>query len=168
MKSRRQVCLDWIITWSIVPTLVKYRNSTLLPSIEQKWKSWKQETILRVVCDRLSSHKYTKSHLNFCFTFCFQDSLQRLKVNTLNWPSFVVIPCVHKDVISKLKEISFKVIMPHGSSQTNNWIKSVINTKKYHVFAPMGRFQLEVIYLYFPPSSHLVYLCFCPVGLSLL
>ena len=26
----------------------------------------------------------------------------------------------------------------------------------------MGRFQLELIYLYFPPSSHLVYLCFCP------
>ena len=44
----------------------------------------------------------------------------------------------------------------------------LINTKKYHVFAPMGRFQLESIYLYFPPSSQLVYLCFCPVGLSLL
>ena len=28
-----------------------------------------------------------------------------------------------------------------------------INTKKYHVFAPMGRFQLESIYLNFPPSS---------------
>ena len=32
-----------------------------------------------------------------------------------------------------------------------------INTKKYHVFAPMGRFQLESIYLYFPPSSQLLY-----------
>ena len=30
-----------------------------------------------------------------------------------------------------------------------------INTFKYHVFAPMGRFQLELIYLYFPPSFHL-------------
>jgi hypothetical protein len=30
------------------------------------------------------------------------------------------------------------------------------NTKKYHVFAPNGRFQLELIYLYFPPSSHLL------------
>ena len=29
----------------------------------------------------------------------------------------------------------------------------VINTKKYHVFAPMGRFQLESIYLYFPGPS---------------
>ena len=30
-----------------------------------------------------------------------------------------------------------------------------INTFKYPVFAPMGRFQLELIYLYFPPSFHL-------------
>ena len=44
----------------------------------------------------------------------------------------------------------------------------VINTFKYHVFAPMGRFQLELIYLYFSPSSHQIYVCFCPVGLSLL
>ena len=29
-------------------------------------------------------------------------------------------------------------------------------------------YKLESIYLYFPPSSQLVYLCFCPVGLSLL
>ena len=37
----------------------------------------------------------------------------------------------------------------------------MLDTKTYHVFAPMGRFQLELIYLYFPPSSHLVcgYLC---------
>ena len=40
----------------------------------------------------------------------------------------------------------------------------VINTKKCHVFTPMGRFQLESIYLYFPPSSQQVYLCFCPVA----
>ena len=37
-------------------------------------------------------------------------------------------------------------------------LQVVIYTKKYHVFAPMGRFQLELIYLYFPPSSHLVLL----------
>ena len=30
-----------------------------------------------------------------------------------------------------------------------------INTFKYHVLTPMGRFQLELIYLYFPPSFHL-------------
>ena len=28
--------------------------------------------------------------------------------------------------------------------------------------------RLELIYLYFPPSSHLICVCFCPVGLSLL
>ena len=32
-----------------------------------------------------------------------------------------------------------------------------MNTFKYHVFAPMGRFQLESIYLYFPPSSLLIH-----------
>ena len=31
------------------------------------------------------------------------------------------------------------------------------NTFKYHVFAPMGRFQLELFTLIIPPSSHLVY-----------
>ena len=30
-----------------------------------------------------------------------------------------------------------------------------INTFKYHVLAPMGGFQLELIYLYFLPSFHL-------------
>ena len=30
----------------------------------------------------------------------------------------------------------------------------------------MGRFQLELIYLYFPPSSHLDYVCFCPVEVT--
>ena len=33
-------------------------------------------------------------------------------------------------------------------------LKYIVNNFKYHVFAPMGRFQLELIYLYFPPSSH--------------
>ena len=35
------------------------------------------------------------------------------------------------------------------------FICTSINTFKYHVFAPMGRFQLELIYLYFTPSFHL-------------
>ena len=38
----------------------------------------------------------------------------------------------------------------------------IFGTFKYHVFAPMGRFQLELIYLYFPPSFHLIVGCFCP------
>ena len=45
-------------------------------------------------------------------------------------------------------------------------IKSILLNIMF--FAPMGRFQLELIYLYFPPSPHLLYVCFCPVGLSLL
>jgi hypothetical protein len=41
--------------------------------------------------------------------------------------------------------------------QKKNLKLVIIDTKKYHVFAPMGRFQLKLIYLYFPPSSHLIY-----------
>ena len=66
--------------------------------------------------------------------------------------------------IEQLKLIFLTTALLSNKS-SNNFI---VNTKKYHVFAPMGRFQLELIYLYFPPSSQLVYLCFCPVGLSLL
>ena len=55
----------------------------------------------------------------------------------------------------------------HFNDENVNVKKGHIYTKKY-VFAPMGRFQLELIYLYFPPSSHLIYVCFCPVYLSLL
>ena len=40
----------------------------------------------------------------------------------------------------------------NSSDQDRTVLSFVINTKKkYHVFAPMGRFQLELIYLYFPP-----------------
>ena len=41
--------------------------------------------------------------------------------------------------------------------ETRVTVEAVMNTFKYHVFAPMGRFQLETIYLYFPPSSQLLY-----------
>ena len=32
-----------------------------------------------------------------------------------------------------------------------NQLYRKLDTKKYHVFAPMGIFHLELIYLYFPP-----------------
>ena len=62
------------------------------------------------------------------------------------------------------------IFLLHSSLSIHPIMPSTIflNTKKYHVFAPKGRFHLESIYLYFPPSSQQVYLCFCPVGLSLL
>ena len=70
---------------------------------------------------------------------------------------------------SSSKLIYTIIIKQKNSTLTSQALMSLyVNTKKYHVFAPMGRFQLESIYLYFPPSSQLVYLCFCPVGLSLL
>ena len=46
-------------------------------------------------------------------------------------------------------------------------LSSLIRKKLYINLIEQYR-RLELVYLYFPPSSHLVYLCFCPVGLSLL
>ena len=49
------------------------------------------------------------------------------------------------------------------STPSSEYVQSNIksfNTFKYHVFAPMAKFQLEFFYLYFPPSSHLIYVCF--------
>ena len=61
--------------------------------------------------------------------------------------------------------------MPHSQGLSNNphsepnktnssyWylylLKLHSNRFKYHAFAPTGRFQLELIYLYFPASFHL-------------
>ena len=42
-----------------------------------------------------------------------------------------------------------------GISKKNKKLETrADNTFKYNVFAPMRRFQLELIYLYFPPSFY--------------
>ena len=46
-----------------------------------------------------------------------------------------------------------------------------INTFKYHVSCTDGKFSVRIkllFYHYFPPLSHLIYVRFCPVRLSLL
>ena len=55
---------------------------------------------------------------------------------------------------SDIKKVS--VYYCHVLPQIESMVSASIsfNTFKYHVFAPMGRFQLELIYLYFPPSFH--------------
>ena len=58
----------------------------------------------------------------------------------------------------KVKFIKWKVSRNYKDLNIVTLIMmNILNTKKYHVFAPMGRFQLESIYLYFPPSSQLLY-----------
>ena len=63
--------------------------------------------------------------------------------------------------LCKLYLIRKKEKKSKSVAQSSNWQNQVrllrrfqqmieINTKKYNVFAPMGRFQLESIYLYFP------------------
>ena len=52
-----------------------------------------------------------------------------------------------------------------------NESKMKINTLKYHGWCTDEKISFRInllFYLYFPPSSHLIYVCFCPVGLSLL
>ena len=47
----------------------------------------------------------------------------------------------------------------------------IVNTFKYHVSCTDGKISVRInllFCLYFPPSPHLIYVCFCPVGLSLL
>ena len=66
---------------------------------------------------------------------------------------------LHVRIFSKRLKIKIKDIIEDksefrkgkGTSDAVGLIK--INIFKY-VFAPMGRFQLELIYLYFPPSFH--------------
>ena len=47
-----------------------------------------------------------------------------------------------------------RTVMKEIAKERKIWSKAK-DTFKYHVFAPMGRFQLELIYLYFPPSFYL-------------
>ena len=47
-------------------------------------------------------------------------------------------------------------------------LQFVVIIRFTHNFPHVKLIALELIYLYFPPSSHLIYVCFCPVGLSLL
>ena len=74
---------------------------------------------------------------------------------------FILTPdCLTRIRVTYIKKFYYNFNRASGINHIEN--------KKYHVFAPMGRFQLESIYLYFPPSSQLLYLCFCRVGFSLL
>ena len=53
------------------------------------------------------------------------------------------------------------VVRKRQIPRKKNKLQIYINTKKYHVFAPMGRFQLELIYLHFStvvPSSIFMYI----------
>ena len=63
---------------------------------------------------------------------------------TIGWNglSSYLSPQVYRTVLGSDKEP--RLIYEHA----------LINTYKYHVFAPMVKFQLELIYLYFPPSFH--------------
>ena len=68
-----------------------------------------------------------------------------------------------RQLYARLWHIHWKKRQKHKKKQTNfgsKWDESIKknswqnkNTFEYPVFAPMGRFQLELVYLYFPPST---------------
>ena len=61
-----------------------------------------------------------------------------------------IIWTIHKDCVHVQEYLSFYDIFKKLCLITNK-----NQVFKYHVFAPMGRLKLELIYLYFPPSIHL-------------
>ena len=71
--------------------------------------------------------------------------------------------CLREIKIIAMTKEAFKKKIPLCTSKLNIELRKklvrpyVWNTKKYPVFAPMGRLQLESIFLYFPPSSQLLY-----------
>ena len=68
-----------------------------------------------------------------------------------------ILEIVALQIAMALEPITLRVnIIVIANSFTFDTLKLIsLYTFKYHVFAPMGRFQLELIYLYFPPSFHL-------------
>ena len=71
--------------------------------------------------------------------------------------------------ISCMNHHTLKSIYERRNARTAAGGNSIATDFKYHVFAPMGRFQLDLFNLpsfstVFPSNS----CCFCPVGLSLL
>ena len=52
--------------------------------------------------------------------------------------------------------------------EVNPWKQIMIVIWWNYVSNSMSLVRITLFYLYFPPSFHLIYVCFCPVGLSLL
>ena len=114
----------------------------------------------------VNTPKCHKIHLN---SGCFQEAiLPILTVSDWLWelcwlstvlPDQIILRGnikIHNKIFILLKKQLFLTIKSLGMvmcfyNLVSYWI--IVNTKKYHVFAAMGRFQLESIYLYFPPSS---------------
>ena len=76
----------------------------------------------KIIDDLYRTLKFSLNEINneeHCLTFYIKKYIDKLKLNLL-------------------------FTEPKGNLQED----FLVNTKKYHVFAPMGRFQLESIYLY--------------------
>ena len=88
-------------------------------------------------------------YLSGCRMFIF-NGIQHIKENKVlqnkHTSNKVFVSKLNTEMVGMLKITILDLYLKHD----------FLNTFKYHVFAPMGRFQLESIYLYFPPSSQLL------------
>ena len=110
--------------------------------------------IVSILCECLLSYNQILQFRSF-------DNSPSIRITDQNFRRYPnLIPSFYISHLSQFTDLDFFC--------TTNGISVLLwILKKYHVFAPMGRFQLESIYLYFTPSSQLLYICFCPVGLPL-
>ena len=102
-----------------------------------------------------------KPHSNFGkinqhnFVYWAKENPHIVEAKTINVPGTIVCHCLS----------SRGLIRPYFFEETvTGQTYLQINTFKYHVFAPMGRFQLELINLYCSLPFHLTVGCFCPVN----
>ena len=73
-----------------------------------------------------------------------------------------------KQFETMLKGIVLRKLIHHIAKWIRSRVCSVVEGIMMIVMLIIIIIKLKSIYLYFPPSSQLVYLCFCPVGLLLL
>ena len=89
------------------------------------------------------------------FVHCVINDNNSILVETITWNSFLVKVF---NILGHLSERTSKnkIILLSSFSYFPQIMNIDMKTFKYHVSAPMGRFQLELIYLfYFPPFFHL-------------
>ena len=99
-------------------------------------------------------------------------TIQQYNFNLIPLDNFIErnVSSFHK-ITSTIQYNNFNIIPLDNLIERNvsSFHKITPTIQQYNNFnlIPLDNF-IESIYLYFPPSSQLLYLCFCPVGLSLL
>ena len=137
----------YILDGTTVENKGKLILTEIFPSVQ------KHDIYLQLMCRRGSLHNF--------LACCCSNALYRRAVTpsrASRLPSHALVMQIHSPgkttLLQKITEITTSLKSSRICMIIFIIIFKVINTFKYHVFAPMVRFQLELIYLYFPPSFH--------------